>query len=355
MPEPIRDIKIIFGEGAEPPWEYLKIPVDLNLGAGGEFIYLCFTRDEKIEPNLPPITDIITVKGTNNPPQGYTKINKDLNQGIGAWPPPRTSMNPIYLCFERLWNKPPLLDILIQATKYEGQNTPSEYKKLPLDLNQGVHGNYIYIYAKYGEPLKENPWPDISGIDGNYINKMGGPLIGELGHLFEINSGQITFGTMAIHNLAIGRAAIIPTNMEGHFNSKITYGFTESERKEIDVKIKATLGFSYGVLEGKLEAAFHSNYVHSWETKIYQEQEISFDYPPMIGTINIYQLHSVAVIKRISNGKELSKINYPHNYFGYIQFDSNKKPVNVPKGPIFIKWQPREHLKIAKIDWKKWG
>ena len=49
--------------------------------AGGDYIYLWATED----PGCAAITDIIVLEGKNaRAPEGYTKINKDLNDGAGG-------------------------------------------------------------------------------------------------------------------------------------------------------------------------------------------------------------------------------------------------------------------------------
>jgi hypothetical protein len=67
--------------------------VDLNAGAGGDFIFLCFTRIAVLGP---PITDVTVTLGDSfgiPPPIGYTKIPVDLNKGAGG--------AFIFLCFRQ--------------------------------------------------------------------------------------------------------------------------------------------------------------------------------------------------------------------------------------------------------------
>jgi len=66
------------------------IPVDLNRNAGGDYIYLWYTKD----PNCEVVNDIVVIFGENAPaPAGYTKINYDLNRNAGG--------EYIYLCYRK--------------------------------------------------------------------------------------------------------------------------------------------------------------------------------------------------------------------------------------------------------------
>jgi hypothetical protein len=40
----ITELKIITGENANAPNGFVKLPIDLNKGAGGEYIYLCYKK-----------------------------------------------------------------------------------------------------------------------------------------------------------------------------------------------------------------------------------------------------------------------------------------------------------------------
>ncbi len=82
MTLPITDLKVIMGDNASilPPPGYVKVPVDLNKGSGGLFIYLCYQRSDK-----PPITGLTVLLGSNTaPPSGYTKLTEDLNKSVGG-------------------------------------------------------------------------------------------------------------------------------------------------------------------------------------------------------------------------------------------------------------------------------
>lgn len=45
MTEYIVDLFILYGQNARAPPGYVKIDVDLNKGAGGEYVYLCYRKN----------------------------------------------------------------------------------------------------------------------------------------------------------------------------------------------------------------------------------------------------------------------------------------------------------------------
>jgi len=97
-PKPITDLQILSGETAnvECPPGYTKIGIDLNQGVDGNFIYLCYTTDPaKAEDGLPiRSVCVISSDDPNIPaPYGFTRIGVDLNYGAGG--------KRIYLCYSR--------------------------------------------------------------------------------------------------------------------------------------------------------------------------------------------------------------------------------------------------------------
>lgn len=81
----ITDIQFVTGENAKPPLGYEIIRQDLNRGAGGEYIYLCYKLEDYDSERA--IKDISFVKGDNPeifPPYGYKKVPQDLNAGSGG-------------------------------------------------------------------------------------------------------------------------------------------------------------------------------------------------------------------------------------------------------------------------------
>lgn len=101
-PKPITDLHIAASETPDiqcPPG-YTKIDIDLNKGVAGSFIYLCYTTDpakarEKDKDGLPiRSVCVISSDDPNIPaPYGFTRIGVDLNYGAGG--------KRIYLCYSR--------------------------------------------------------------------------------------------------------------------------------------------------------------------------------------------------------------------------------------------------------------
>jgi hypothetical protein len=88
---PITDLYVMYGQGKAPEG-YQKIPVDLNKGAKGDWVYLCYTRDKS---KGAPITQVFVSPPTQDPnykvPSGFTSVPNsanekltDLNRGTGG-------------------------------------------------------------------------------------------------------------------------------------------------------------------------------------------------------------------------------------------------------------------------------
>lgn len=136
----ITDLSVIESDkgGAAPPYGFKKIDVDLNKGAGGKYIYLCYK--EGLD-TAAPIKDIIVLDGKNaQAPSGYNKINIDLNHGAGG--------KYIYLAYSKTVNKDPVRSVAVILGK--NANAPYGYQKIDYDLNKGAGGEYIYLcYSRY--------------------------------------------------------------------------------------------------------------------------------------------------------------------------------------------------------------
>jgi|GEM_PF-1586731 len=139
-------LAVVYGSnsGVQPPAGYTKINYDLNKGARGQYIYLCYHKSvvDTITPQANPkcIDDILFVTGKNAPaPAGYTKIDVDLNKGAGG--------AYIYLCY-RLADYDGIKAIK-DVTIIGGNNAdippPYAFTKVNQDLNQGAGGDFIYL------------------------------------------------------------------------------------------------------------------------------------------------------------------------------------------------------------------
>ncbi|MBA2858707.1 hypothetical protein HNP93_001408 [Methanococcus maripaludis] len=136
----ITDLSVIESDkgGAAPPYGFKKVDMDLNKGAGGKYIYLCYK--EGLDTTT-PITDIKVLNGKHaKAPQGYTKINVDLNHKAGG--------KYIYLAYSRQTNNNPIRSVVVIKGKHA--NAPYGYEKIDYDLNKGAGGEYLYLcYSRY--------------------------------------------------------------------------------------------------------------------------------------------------------------------------------------------------------------
>ncbi len=133
---------------------YTAIGVDLNKGAGGDYIYagVKFGDGDK----EPALRDLVCVTGSGNvsAPMGYTKNPTDLNKGCGG--------DFIYLCYSSAADESglplPIREILVEDypkaksvdfftnrgwTPILDPDSPD--KPTPMDLNRSVKGRFIYM------------------------------------------------------------------------------------------------------------------------------------------------------------------------------------------------------------------
>ena len=136
----ITGLAVIYGQATSPPPGYVKINVDLNHGAGGEYIYICYSTTA---PG-PPITDIQVFAGTSSdfPIQDdYTKINMDLNKGaLGKF---------IYLCYTKINAHPPIVAMdVIQGRNRFTYPSDAQMVRVDQDCSEGIPGYYTYVVYK---------------------------------------------------------------------------------------------------------------------------------------------------------------------------------------------------------------
>jgi hypothetical protein len=143
----LAELQVIHGEtsGVTPPGGFKKIDVDLNKGAGGEFMYLCCQQMSKVDmeaKSVKPITDVAIVFGENAAaPAGYTKLGVDLNKSVGG--------DFIYLCYRRGAFENAIRGLIIVHGN-DGSVMPAKpYVRIAKDLNKGAGGEWIYLcYTK---------------------------------------------------------------------------------------------------------------------------------------------------------------------------------------------------------------
>ncbi|KAI1080259.1 hypothetical protein F5B20DRAFT_539982 [Whalleya microplaca] len=124
---------------------YQKLNFDLNSTVGGKYIYLCYHKAsyDSFGPNKPPITDLAVIFNNETTPSGYTKMSTDLNAGAGG--------KFVYLCYKTGEYNPgtAILDITAFSGSKSDVSPPYGFTKISRDLNAGAGGKYIFFgYAK---------------------------------------------------------------------------------------------------------------------------------------------------------------------------------------------------------------
>lgn len=118
------------------PQGYERIEGDLNEGAGGDYLYFIVKKG----PNRAnAINGLAVVEGTDcdvNAPDGYDKINMDLNTGAGG--------KYIYLCTRR-GREGAIHDVKVVSGSKASIQVPAGYQMIAQDLNEKAGGKYIYL------------------------------------------------------------------------------------------------------------------------------------------------------------------------------------------------------------------
>ncbi|MDR1748309.1 MAG: hypothetical protein LBR47_04550 [Spirochaetaceae bacterium] len=136
--EYVTDITIIAGNNKDipAPAGFIKCPQDLNKGASGDYIYLCYKKQQSDTV----ITDIRI--SSDKTISGYTRIDVDLNKGAGG--------DYLYLFYRKDTLGSTGAGGITDITFVTGKNAsaPSGYTKIDVDLNKGAGGEYIYLCYK---------------------------------------------------------------------------------------------------------------------------------------------------------------------------------------------------------------
>ncbi|MFJ7910642.1 hypothetical protein [Kitasatospora sp. NPDC096204] len=137
----ITDVNILapYGdEAARVPTGWHKLDTDLNSGVGGDYLYLAYERADQDQEH--PITDIRILVGDEKPLKGYQKIPVDLNKG--AADAKSGKRNPLFLAVTREDGKGrKAIEDLVITSWSDGDTevaSPTGYSRIPRDLNDGV-------------------------------------------------------------------------------------------------------------------------------------------------------------------------------------------------------------------------
>ena len=130
---PISEVTVIYGgsSGIQAPAGFTKIPRDLNAGAGGDYMYLCYKKGVGA-----PITGFWVTTGYHpSVAQKCTIIPVDLNRNAGG--------DYIYLWYTKDPDCAVVNDVVIIFGK--NASAPAGYTKINFDLNRDAGGEYIYL------------------------------------------------------------------------------------------------------------------------------------------------------------------------------------------------------------------
>ncbi|CEP18923.1 hypothetical protein [Parasitella parasitica] len=129
---------IIIKQGTSPlvSADYKRIPVDLNQDVGGFHLYMYYSQDGPKNP----ITSI-TAKPcftSNCFIDGWERVEKDLNKGVVV------GMS-VYLFYKREYRENPVTDVVVILND---QTPPQGYTKVDVNLNSILRGDAIYLWYK---------------------------------------------------------------------------------------------------------------------------------------------------------------------------------------------------------------
>ena len=135
-------VDIIVGEYTSCPQGYDKIDKNLNYGNGGDYLYLCYSSSHDVSSGG-LITGLAVVAGDSagyvDCPSGYSKVPVDLNKGA-------TGGKYIYLCYTHDPRQFPIRRVGVLLANVP---PPQGWIRINQDLNEGAGGNKIYfIYTK---------------------------------------------------------------------------------------------------------------------------------------------------------------------------------------------------------------
>ena len=131
----ITDLYVVYNDASPPPG-YQKINIDISKGAGGEYVYLCYSRST----NEKPITNIQVFVGSKKQ-HGYKVIDRDLNKGSGG--------AYLYVGYSRNPSFKPITEVnILQGSERNIYPSSDDWVRVDQDCNEGAGGTYTYVVYK---------------------------------------------------------------------------------------------------------------------------------------------------------------------------------------------------------------
>lgn len=274
---------------------YIGLPVDVNEGAGGFYLYINYRRGDGNA-----ITGVQILKGRDAiPPSGWTKDPHDLNGDSGG--------EYLYIAWKYGGGDTPLLDMILQSTTSDRQQNPfvlgDTYSKIDQDLNEGSGGKYIYLYTLRKSPvLPINP---AQGIPPNWVSNPDKE--------FEVARAQVTRDRLLVRTLklTIDDSQHLPPGSPFHREVVQQLGVTRSQKDAVSSEIQATAGIGFEAFSAKINASLGgtTNQSHTTEFSAHEATTITqtWDIPAVnFGReVRICHVDDVVRVYAIPNGQKV--------------------------------------------------
>ena len=168
-------------KGCQDRYGELVSTADLNQGAGGRYIYLCASRRPFGRGSAPAVTDVRIQTSSSCPagwksPEKFDGLNGDLNQGAGG--------KDIFMCYKTGnsnsgWEAGDLYSVRVVTGKYagcpSGSSRVTALDGLDGDLNQKAGGDFIYLCQapwSQGSRRQRHPKDSYYYYDSNDIQQL---------------------------------------------------------------------------------------------------------------------------------------------------------------------------------------
>lgn len=283
----VTDLKVVFGKNPSVPAGFERIPVDLNRGAGGEYIWLCFKREELNFNDLASgvsmrtgIVDIIVLHGDSENvacPPGYIKIDKDLNKGAkGAF---------IYFAYKAGTPEQCKLlgitDVIIIDEGIINNTLIHKYKEFIIkdyDLNKGAKGAYLYLAYRNVSGASLSNWQSLLPDDTRLVDvsipgthdtmtydmepkSLDQAAREQAGKAAGIGTSALLdlFGALRLTDSKLGKNGAEPLAKTQNLDLR---GQLESGARCVDIRVDSKLGCHHGVFicKNDFQTALYTTY-----------------------------------------------------------------------------------------------